>query len=115
MEFIRSFKNPLKVLSAYIITSPLYSLILVDNAGIKCYSINGQFIKLLSCNPKSGLFVLRDNEMNEFVYFLEDERIVVMSTPDLRSVSEMEIGAKCLGLRGDGLLVFEEWIGKVGW
>lgn len=44
-------------------------------------------MKSLSCNPKSELFILRDNEMNEFVYFLEDERIVVMSTPDLRSVS----------------------------
>jgi hypothetical protein len=38
-----------------------------------------------------------------------------MSTPDLRSVSEMEVGVKCLGLWTDGLLIFDDWIGKVGW
>jgi len=58
---MRSFKNNLKIIYAQIITSPLYSIVIVDNASIKSYSINGQFIKSQSCNAKSEINILKDN------------------------------------------------------
>ena len=51
--------------------------------------------------------------MNEYVCFCEDERVVVMSTPDLRMVGEVEVGE---GVRVEGrVVVWEDKVGVVGW
>lgn len=59
VRFFRSFKNALPIKSAFIADSPLYSLLICDNAHVKVYSINGQFIKSLACNPKA-VFRMKD-------------------------------------------------------
>jgi hypothetical protein len=61
LEFIRSFRNNLKVLKCQLLTSPLYCVVMVDNACIKTYSINGQLIKSQHCNCKGSLKILKDN------------------------------------------------------
>lgn len=60
-KLMRGFKNNLKILKAVIVTAPLYSILIVDNANIKCYSINGQFIKSYSCNVKGNIRILKDS------------------------------------------------------
>lgn len=113
VEFIRSFKNNSKIIYAMIVTCPLYSLIIIDNASIKSYSINGQFIKQQHCSAKSQPVVIKDCEMNEYVCVGEEERMVVMSTPDLRAISELEVG-DYLGME-KRVLVYESKVCVVGW
>jgi hypothetical protein len=59
---------------------------MIDNANIKVYSVNGQFLKSTNCNIK-GAFMIKDNELNDYMYYFEEERIVLLSLPDLRYVS----------------------------
>ncbi len=113
IHFIRTLKNPLPITHAALITSPLYSIILTDNASVRCYSINGQFIKQQHCSAKGDLTVMKDGDMNEYVCFYEEDRIVVMSTPDLRMIGEIELGE---GVSVQGrLLVWEDKVGVIGW
>lgn len=83
---LRSYKNNLKLRQSYIVTSPLYGIIMIDNAHIKVYSINGQFLKSSNCNIKNAIMI-KDNELNDYMYYFEEERVVLLSLPDLRCVS----------------------------
>lgn len=90
VKFFRSFKNPIPVKGALIVDSPLYSLVLYDNANIRVYSINGQLIRSCSCNAKTICRIV-DAEMNHFLLLIEEERLLCLSTPDLRCISELEV------------------------
>lgn len=51
--------------------SPLYSIILIDNANIKSYSINGQFIKHINNSAKNfGNF--KDLELHDVFYTIDE-------------------------------------------
>ena len=58
---LRSFRNNLTISRTEIITTPLYSVIIMDNAGIKSYSINGQLIKSQSVTVKGNINIIKDN------------------------------------------------------
>ncbi len=86
VKFFRSFLNPISIKASLIVNSPLFSIIIFDNANIRVYSINGQFIKTIPCNAKYvGRF--KDFDLNNIVFYIEDERAVCLSTPDLRNIS----------------------------
>ena len=88
VRFFRSFKNHLNVRGAFIADCPLYSLVLWDNAHIKVYSINGQLIKTIPCSP-STITPLRDKERNCLFCVQEDNRMILLSSPDLRCLCEL--------------------------
>jgi hypothetical protein len=51
-------------------TSPLYTILLIDNASIKSYSINGQFIRSISNSAKYyGRF--RDSQLHDVFYAID--------------------------------------------
>jgi hypothetical protein len=51
--------------------SPLYTIILIDNANIKSYSINGQFIKSISnCSKYYGRF--KDYYLHDVFYAVDE-------------------------------------------
>lgn len=59
------------------------------------------------------MWVLKDDDMNEYVCFCEEDAIVAMSTPDLRMVSELEIAD---GMRAEGkMLIGEGKVDVIGW
>ena len=93
LKFFRSFYSPLPIKAAFIVSSPLISVVIVDNANIKTYSINGQFIKGIFSNAanlkKYGRF--KDNELHDVFYTAEEDRIICYSMPDLRSISVLEL------------------------
>jgi hypothetical protein len=66
---------------------PLFCLAIFDNAQIKIFSINGQFMKSFSCNAKY-FGRMKDSDLNGILFYFEDTRMVCLSTPDLRSISE---------------------------
>lgn len=74
--------------------SPLYTILLIDNANIKSYSINGQFIKSISNNAKYyGRF--RDYQLHDIFYGVDEEKVVAYSVPDLRNVSILDLPDTC--------------------
>lgn len=51
--------------------SPLYTMILIDNANIKSYSINGQFIKNITSSGKYfGRF--KDGQLHDVFYTVDE-------------------------------------------
>lgn len=64
MKFLRSFENPLPVVSAHIFSCPLFSVLIHDAAHLRMYSINGQ---LINCMPActSAIFRMRDADLNQ--------------------------------------------------
>jgi hypothetical protein len=107
VRFFRSFRNSLVVRGAFLADIPLYCLVLFDKANVKIYSINGQLIKTLSCNPKR-LFPLRDRELNSLFCVVEDARLLLLSTPDLRCISELEVGGSMQVL--EEMVIYEKAI-----
>ena len=90
MKFFRSFRISIPIKAAFILSSPLFSIAIIDNANIRTYSINGQFIKKISSNAKHyGRFV--DSDMQDVLYTVEEDRVVCFSVPDLRSISILEL------------------------
>lgn len=86
IKFFRSFYNSIPLKASYIMTSPLYSIILIDNANIKSYSINGQFIKSINSVAKYyGRF--KDSQLHDVFYAVDDDKIICFSIPDLRNIS----------------------------
>lgn len=70
--------------------SPLYTIILIDNANIKSYSINGQFIKSVNNSAKYyGRF--RDNQLHDVFYAIDEDKIICYSIPDLRNISIFDL------------------------
>ena len=89
-KFFRSFKSNIPIKACFILNSPLFCIAIIDNANIKIYSINGQFIKKISSNAKHyGRFV--DSDLQDVLYTIEDEKILCFSIPDLRSISILEL------------------------
>jgi hypothetical protein len=71
IKFFRSFYNALPLKASYIMCSPLYTIILIDNANIKSYSINGQFIKSISnCSKYYGRF--KDYYLHDVFYAVDE-------------------------------------------
>lgn len=71
-------------------SSPLYCIVIIDNANIRTYSINGQFMKKVACSAKqSGRF--KDMDLQDVLYVVEEDKIVGFSIPDLRSITIMEL------------------------
>lgn len=65
--------------------SPLYTIILIDNANIKSYSINGQFIKNMTSSAKYyGRF--KDGQLHDVFYAIDEDKAICLSVPDLRSI-----------------------------
>ncbi len=70
--------------------SPLYTIILIDNANIKSYSINGQFIKSISnCSKYYGRF--KDYYLHDVFYAVDEQSVICLSVPDLRNISILEL------------------------
>ena len=111
IKFFRSFRSNLLIKFAFIISSPLYAIVICDNANIKTYSINGQFLKTINVNAKT-LGTLKDPDLNDLIYYVEEERVVLLSTPDLRSLSEMDI-SDYLQIFGN-YVIFKNWVGVIG-
>ena len=88
VRFFRSFCNPLPVKGAFLADSPLYSLLLYDNAHLKVYSINGQLIRTCSWAVK-GVQRMTDAELSSVFCIHEEGRLMLVSTPDLRCLSEL--------------------------
>ena len=63
IKFFRTFQNNILIRASFIADNPLYCILIIDNANIKIYSINGQFIKSISCNAKY-FYRLRDKHLN---------------------------------------------------
>lgn len=74
--------------------SPLYAMILIDNANIKSYSINGQFIKSI-CNTAKFYSRFKDCHLHDILYAVDEDRVIAFSTPDLRNVSIMDVPNNC--------------------
>lgn len=74
--------------------SPLYCVVLIDNANIKVYSINGQFIRSITCCAKY-YSRMQDRDLNDLLCVSEEERITCLSIPDLRSISILEMPEYC--------------------
>lgn len=90
IKFFRSFYNPLPIKASYIATSPLYSIIIIDPANIKSYSINGQFIKSINNNSRfNGMF--KDFHLHDVFYAIDEDRIICLSIPDLRNINILEL------------------------
>ena len=90
IKFFRSFRISIPIKASFILTSPLFSIAIIDNANIRTYSINGQFIKKIASNAKNYGRFFNDTATTE-IYTVEEDRIVCFSTPDLRSVSILEL------------------------
>jgi hypothetical protein len=91
VRFFRSFENSLPVRGAFLADSPLYCLLLYDNAHLKVYSVNGQLIRSAGWAVK-GIQRMTDAELNSLFCVFEEGRLMLVSTPDLRCLSELEIG-----------------------
>ena len=63
IRFFRSFENSLPIKRAFIADSPLYCILLYDNAHLKIYSINGQLMRSLSWTVK-GVQRMFDTDLN---------------------------------------------------
>lgn len=65
-------------------------MILIDNANIKSYSINGQFIKSINSAARYyGRF--KDSQLHDVFYAVDDDKIICYSVPDLRNISILEL------------------------
>lgn len=112
IKFFRSFYNPLSLKTSFIMNSPLYSIVLIDNANIRCYSINGQLIKSISHASKYyGRFY--DSQLHNVLYAIDEQKIVCFSIPDLRNVSIMEL-TDYEYIFGN-YLVSKNWICEIGY
>jgi hypothetical protein len=70
--------------------SPLYTIILIDNANIKSYSINGQLIKTINNSAKHyGRF--KDYQLHDVFYAIDEDTVICLSVPDLRNISILEL------------------------
>lgn len=104
--FFRSFVSNLQIKRSFICKCPLYCIVLIDNSNIRCYSINGQFIKSVACSG-SLYGRLEDNSNNDIIYAMDEDKIVGFSVPDLRNVTMLEftdvdwIFDRLVGLNGD--------------
>jgi hypothetical protein len=67
-------------------TSPLYTIILIDNANIKSYSINGQFIKSINSSAKY-YDRFKDSQLHDVFYAIDEDKVICYSIPDLRNIS----------------------------
>ena len=71
-----------------IVQSPLFSLIIFDNLGLKCYSINGQFITSLpSSQTIQQIHKIKDAYGQDIIVVYDDGKLLCVSTPDLRKLS----------------------------
>lgn len=68
----------------------MYAIVICDNGSIKTYSINGQLLKSININAKF-IELTKDPDLHDLVYYLDDDKVVLLSTPDLRALSELEI------------------------
>ena len=93
------------------VDAPLYALVLWDKANVRVYSINGQLLRVLPCSPRN-LHPLRDRDLNSLFCVEEEGRLVLLSTPDLRCISELETSG-ALQVCGD-MVIFEKAIHFIG-
>jgi hypothetical protein len=64
-------------------------------------------MKVLPCSPKK-IHQMKDKELNSLFCVEEEARLLLLSTPDLRCISELEIGG-ALQVIGD-MIVYEKAI-----
>lgn len=92
VKFFRSFKNKIKVNGAVIVESPLFSVVLFDNLGLKCYSINGKLITTLPTSTSvQRVNTLKDPSLHDVIVLHDDNRLLCVSTPDLRRLSYIDV------------------------
>lgn len=98
---------------ALLVESPLFSLVIYDNLGIRCYGVNGQIISTISTNASvEEVSVLKDHFLHDILVHVEEDKLVALSTPDLRRISMVELDRSVLrgfGLamvRADGLQIY---------
>lgn len=71
--------------------SPLYTLIIIDNANIKSYSINGQLIKTINNNNAKFYHRFRDHQLHDVFYAVDEDKVICFSIPDLRFISILDL------------------------
>lgn len=71
--------------------SPLYTLITVDNANIKSYSINGQLIRSISNTNAKYYGRFKDHQLHDVFYAIDEDKVIAFSNPDLRFISILDL------------------------
>jgi hypothetical protein len=96
-----------------IVESPLFGLVIYDNLGIKCYGINGQIIATV--NTPSSVYevsLVKEPFLHDIVTYVEEDKLIGLSTPDLRKICMTDIPqpikytSGLLMLKADGVLVY---------
>lgn len=101
IKFFRSLRNRSRINGAVIVESPLFAVIIYDNLGVKCYSANGQLLAS-AATPSSvnELVLVKDSSLHDIVVYLEEDKLIGLSTPDLRRISMIDVPQPILFARG---------------
>lgn len=93
--------------------SPLFGLVIYDNLGIKCYGANGQLLAYVTTSTSvNELVLVRDSSLHDIIVYLEEDKLIGLSTPDLRRISMVDIPHPTTFTRGlligraDGVLLY---------
>ena len=101
VKFFRSFRNRSRVNGLIIVESPLFGIVIYDNLGVKCYGANGQLLASATTSSSvNELVLVKDGSLHDVVVYLEDDKLIGLSTPDLRRISMLDIPQPVMFARG---------------